>query len=179
MKAHLIVPALALALAALPAAARAGDAACLWSHLPADKTAEDIETYVRSGGDTPYQFDESLLVTAFSACGVTTQDQIKPAAAAFAAYEMRRGSSEYLRRNHGVSENALMAAWLGVSTADRNRFTADMLAEGLPDGEGDFMRPLIAGLTDRLGITGNKLATHQLLAYLTAMINEEANERQF
>ncbi|MDB5429634.1 MAG: hypothetical protein JWP35_750 [Caulobacter sp.] len=180
MKAHPIAPVLAaLALAALPAAARAGDAACLWSHLPADKTSEDIETYVRSAGETPYEFDESLLVIAFGACGVTTQDQVKPAAAAFAAYEMRRGASEYLRRNHGVSENAIMAAWLGVSTADRSRFTADMLADAMPDGESDFIRPLIAGLTDRLGITGNKLATHQLLAYITAMINEEAAEKLY
>ncbi len=178
MKTHLIALA-ALALIALPAAARAGDAACLWGHLPADKTAEDVETYVRSAGETPYEFDESLLVTAFGACGVTTQDQIKPAAAAFAAYEMRRGSSEYLRRNHGISESRILAAWTGISQTDRNRFSADMLADGIPDGEGDFMRALLAGLTDRLGVTGNKAATHQVMAYITAMINEEADEKQF
>lgn len=134
---------LAIALAALvfgvalASAARAADGACIWNRLPQADRERFLAGYPETGGFGTFDAlgGEDAVNAAISGCSAPDADR-QDALLALLGVAEGRGSAAALKRDFGVEETRLRAAWLAQPAADRALFChggASFYTDG-PDG---------------------------------------------
>ncbi len=168
----------AMVLLAIPAAARAGDAVCLWNHLPPAKSAQvltrDMATLSASMAST---FTSEEFVASFTACGVTAKTE--PAAnAALHAYALELKAERVLLAAGDISPDQLDAAWATLDATAK-----DALAKHALDSatEADAANAAVSQFADRVGLKGQipDAVGAPLATYLLARAAVGAYEAQF
>ncbi len=168
----------AMVLLAIPAATRAGDAACLWNHFPADKSAavltHDIATLSATMAAT---FTTDEFVASFAACGVTANTE--PAAnAALHAYALELKSEKLLLAAGDLTPDRLDAAWVTLDAPAKSALAKHALDN---TAETEASTAAINLFADRVGLKGQVPDTvgSPLATYLLVRAAVGAYEQQF
>jgi hypothetical protein len=114
-------------LAASPAVA--GDARCLWSHLPADRTA-NVLTYDLDAVSEVFSaaFSTEEFAAVGKACGVTARTGAV-ADQALHAYALQLKTEQILASDAHLSPSRLDAAWNGLDATMRTRLSRAVIQE--------------------------------------------------
>ena len=173
MKAALLAGGL-LALTTLMAQpAFAGDATCVWGKAPEarrDAFLADYHYGKSAVGDLWDSQDDTR--AALKACGEVNDSAIR----AMVGYATRQGVAVQLKRDYGVNEDDIVAAWLTVPPADRATFAADGV--DLEKTVSDFDQSVVIKVNAVLKVSDND-ARALVFAYLLAMVVQADAEPKF
>ena len=144
-------------LAASPALA--GDARCLWSHLPADRTA-NVLTYDLDAVSEVFSaaFSTEEFAAVGKACGVTARTGAV-ADQALHAYALQLKTEQILASDAHLSSSQLDAAWNGLDAAMRTRVSRAVIQE---TSDPDILDVARGAFLARLGLKGEPPARQKL-----------------
>ena len=157
---------------ALGGSAWAGDATCVWKSLP-KVTRDTIEAKFP---DLPGNMGLPENSTLVGKCGVTAATQAG-AGNAVEAYALRAGSAARLKREHGVDDARMMAAWKGLSEAERQVFIYS--GNHLDEPAGDDDTAVILKMATAVGLASDKDAFMLVAYWLTGLVQQQRYEKEF
>ncbi len=159
----------------------AGDAACLWAHLPADQREAVVADFQTSQKLDTSKLDPKTVAKAENGCGVP--DESKAAAdQALSAFIMQTASSRWLAANAQLPTDKLDAAWAAFD-AKTKRDLVDAVREGTI---GKALAPALNAFEVQLGRTPTPAAAVQratpgynLILYILGRSQRAAFESKF
>ena len=162
-----------------PAAAKPGDAACVWNKT--DKA--DRDAFIAAWPVQGVKAGDPLLASLNShpeildKCGLKEADYDK-SGRAVAAYIAARGAGAELKSRFGLTESAIKAAWMKLPADSRASFTANMVDVIFGRAGAHIDSAALNQLADILKVTDDE-ARKQLGFYLAGAEAAPAIEAQY
>lgn len=155
-------------LAAGPALAKPGDAACLWGAVPQAQKDAFYAAYSDKGPNVAGMLNETAAPAAL-ACGLGDKATSLTTDALISA-ALKDASARELLLSYTVDEARLQAAWDGLDPAVRDQFAKDAVAYSeKPEGPIPG-RDLAGQLAAQLGLAEPKAGLHILMHFFAAAV---------